>query len=37
MEEYEWEVCWRCSEIFEDRDMKPYCPKCLTKENEIKA
>ncbi len=37
MTDYEWEVCWSCNQFYEDKDMKPYCPKCLTKKVEIEA
>lgn len=35
--DYEWECCLKCNEFYEDRDIKPLCPECMTKESVIEA
>lgn len=28
--EFDYEVCLKCNEIYEDVNMKPLCEKCIT-------
>jgi hypothetical protein len=37
MESFDYEICWKCNEIYEDVNMKPYCEKCVTPKKMIMA
>jgi hypothetical protein len=30
--DYDYEICVKCGEIYEDVDLKPFCSKCMIKE-----
>lgn len=29
--DYDYEICYKCNQIYEDVDLKPYCPNCISK------
>jgi predicted nucleic acid-binding Zn-ribbon protein len=34
MECYDYEICYKCGEIYEDKEILPYCPECAPKQQE---